>query len=88
MRNALAPRLTTSSSPRPRRLRRPGRRLACQPTQRRARPGSPARRPPASPRDEAALLVAASCDDQVRCGLMPDHEARATTVCAPGGGHE
>ncbi|WP_437630132.1 hypothetical protein [Sorangium sp. So ce854] len=100
MRNALAPRATTSSEPRPRRLRRPGRRLACQRARRGSRPdgaGLLRLAPPrggagllrlAPPRGGAERLEASRRDVVVRRGLTPDREARATTLVAPGGGHE
>ncbi|WP_434041281.1 MULTISPECIES: hypothetical protein [Sorangium] len=88
MRNALAPRATTSSEPPPRRLRRPGRRLACQRAWRGSRPEGPELLPLASPGGDAERLDASRRDVQVRRGLMPGREARAVTLRAPGGGHE
>ncbi|WP_437954569.1 hypothetical protein WME76_23640 [Sorangium sp. So ce119] len=88
MRNALAPRATTSSEPPPRRLRRPGRRLACQRTRRGSRPEGPELLSLASPGGDAERLDASRRGVQVRRGPMPGREARAATLCAPGGGHE
>ncbi|WP_437806760.1 hypothetical protein [Sorangium sp. So ce1078] len=55
----------------------------------RAQPGrdGPEQRP-AAPIREQATGDAASCDLEGRCGRIPYREAQATTVCAPGGGHE
>ncbi|WP_437595912.1 hypothetical protein [Sorangium sp. So ce590] len=86
MRNALAPRPTlpavrslAASAP-------PGASLARGRSAQPMRDG-PEQRPAASIREEATG-DRASCDLQGRCGQSPYREAQATTLCAPGGGHE
>ncbi|WP_437964052.1 hypothetical protein WMF04_30585 [Sorangium sp. So ce260] len=87
MRNALAPRpslpavlgLAASTAP-------PGASLARGASARPGRDGPEQR--PAAPMREQAAADAASCYLEGRCGQIPHREAQATTVCAPGGGHE